>query len=116
ATPVVVTQAVDNTPESACTYADQAAANAAFAAWLNTASVSGGCSPTSTPSTTTGPAYCGGSVTVTWTIADHCYTTSTYSATFSITPATPVVVTQAVDNTPASACTYADQAAANAAF
>src|SRR5439155_223165 len=78
---VSVTQAVNNTT-SACIYADQSAADAAFAAWLSTASVSGGCSPTSTPSTTSGPAYCGGSVEVTWTIADHCYAGSSYSATF----------------------------------
>src|SRR6185295_3532602 len=111
---VVVTEATDNT-SSACIYADQSAADDAFAAWLATASVSGGCSPTSTPSTTTGPAYCGGSVTVTWTIEDHCYAGSSYSATFTITAPDAVVVTEATDNT-SSSCIYADQDAADAAF
>jgi hypothetical protein len=111
---VVVGKAVDKTT-SACIYADQAAANAAFATWLATATVSGGCAPTSVPSTTTAPPFCGGSVPVTWTISDKCYQTTTYTATFTITPPPAVVVGKAVDKTTA-ACTYADQAAADAAF
>lgn len=42
---VTVTEAVDKTV-SACEYANQEEADAAFEAWLATASVSGGCSPT----------------------------------------------------------------------
>jgi len=105
---------VDKTT-AACSYSDQAAANSAFATWLATASVSGGCGPTSIPDITTAPPYCGGDVKVTWTIADKCYTTSTYSATFSITAPPAVVVVPAVDKTTA-ACSYSDQAAANSAF
>ena len=111
---VVVTQAMDII-EPACTYADQAAADLAFANWKNTASVSGGCAPTSTPGTGSAPAYCGGSTTVTWTIADKCYAGSTYSATFTIQSPAQVVVTQAIDKI-VPACTYADQAAADLAF
>ena len=112
--PVVVAQAVAG-GANACDLVNQAAAQAAFDAWLATASVSGGCAPTSTPSTTTAPNFCGGATTVTWTIADRCYTTSTYSATFTIAPPAPVVVAQAVAGG-ANACDLVDQAAAQAAF
>jgi hypothetical protein len=101
--PVVVTPAANSTT-SACTYANQAAADAAFAAWLTTASVSGGCSPTSTPDITTGPAYCGGAVTVTWTIADHCYTSTTYSRTFTITGVTTPIFDNCEDGTTPLGC------------
>ena len=114
ADPVVVTEAVDADVD-ACDLADQAAAQTAFDNWLATASVSGGCTPTSTPDITAAPAYCGGSVTVTWTIEDKCYTTTQYSATFTINAADPVMVTEAVD-ADVDACDLADQAAAQTAF
>ncbi|MEI2738697.1 MAG: hypothetical protein V9F01_07920 [Chitinophagaceae bacterium] len=88
-----------------------------LASWLSGFGVSGGCSPTfsTLPSTPTAPNYCGGSTTVTWTVTDHCYTTSTHSATFTIT-APPAVIVTPVTNSTTSACIYADQAAANTAF
>ena len=70
---------------------------------------------TATPDITTAPAYCGGSVTVTWTVVDHCFTGAAPSATFTITPPPAVVVNEATDLT-INACTLADQAAADAAF
>ena len=78
--------------------ADQAAADAAFAAWLATTTVSGGCSPTATPDITAAPNYCGGSVTVTWTVDDHCFAGASPSATFTINPPPPVVVNAARNN------------------
>jgi hypothetical protein len=111
--PVVVTKAVDKTT-SACEYTNQAAADAAFAAWLPTASVSGGISPSSTPDNTTAPDYYGGSVTVTWVIKDRCHESS-YSATFTITPPAPVVLNKASDVT-WDACHFSSQVDANNAF
>jgi hypothetical protein len=96
---VVVTKAVDGGAK-ACDLADQAAAQTAFNTWLATAGVSGGCSPTSTPSTTTAPDYCGGSVTVTWTISDKCYAGDSYSATFTIESAPAIEVTAATTKDP----------------
>ena len=112
--PVVIDNA-ENLTTDACDYANQAAADLAFANWLATADVSGGCDPTSTPDITTAPPYCGGEVTVTWTIADHCYAGSTYAATFTITAPDPVVIDYAEDMT-VPACTYANQAEADLAF
>ncbi|MEI2738700.1 MAG: hypothetical protein V9F01_07935 [Chitinophagaceae bacterium] len=116
AAPVVVTP-VSNSTTSACIYPSQTAADAAFASWLGGFSVSGGCSPTFTtsPVTPVAPNVCGGSTTVTWTVTDHCYTTSTHSATFTITPAPAVTVTP-VSNSITSACIYPSQTAADAAF
>ena len=79
---VIIVKADD---KEICSYENQAEADTAFAAWLATASVSGGCAPTSTPDITTPPLYNGGSQKVTWTITDKCYTSS-YDATFTIHP------------------------------
>ena len=109
---VVVTKAVDGGAK-ACDLKDQAAADALFATWLATAKVSGGCNPTSVPDKTTAPAYCGGSVTVTWTIADKCYDGMTYSATYTITPPPEVKIVKAEDK---EVCSYENQAEADFAF
>ena len=93
--PVVVTKAV-NVTRSACDFTNQAAADADFAAWLATTSVSGGISPTFLPDNTTAPDFYGGSVTVTWEIKDRCYDDS-FSATFTITPPPPIVLNKASD-------------------
>ena len=113
---VVVTPAAPSTT-NACTYPDQAAADAAFDTWLASVTASGGCDPqVSTGATApTAPAFCGGSTTVTWTVTDHCYTTSTQTATFTITPPAAVVVTPAAPST-TDACIYPNQAAADTAF
>ncbi|WP_264520710.1 T9SS type A sorting domain-containing protein [Flavobacterium sp. N1994] len=113
---VNVTSAQDSST-GACTYANQDAANAAFATWLSGFTVSGGCSPVGSfgEGTPSAPAYCGGATTVTYTVSDKCYQTTTHTATFTITPAPAVNVTSAQDSS-TGACTYANQDAANAAF
>ncbi|UPT69692.1 MAG: T9SS type A sorting domain-containing protein [Flavobacterium sp. JAD_PAG50586_2] len=115
--PAVVVNGSENSTSNACSYADQAAADAAFAAWLNGFSVSGGCAPTGSfgEGTPSAPAYCGGTTSVTYTVADKCYEGSTRTATFTITPA-PAVVVNTPENSTSNACSYADQAAADAAY
>ena len=80
-----------NTTTAACQ--SQASINAAFTAWLATASASGGCSSSLTNNNTGAPSSCGGSTTVTFTYTSSCapFTTSC-SATFTVPP----------DNTPPS--------------
>src|SRR5690606_42093965 len=48
---------------SACTYANQAALDAAFNTWLTGFSVSGGCAPTGSYGTPTAPVLCDGGTT-----------------------------------------------------
>src|SRR2546430_932641 len=114
ATPVVITAPVATTVK-ACDYANQAALDAAFQAWLATASVTGGCAPVLTNNATGAGTLCtGGGVTVTFTATDLCQS-PTATATFTVTPATPVVITAPVATT-VKACDYANQAALDAAF
>jgi len=113
--PAVIVNVPAPSTTSSSSYVDQAAADAAFAAWLAQFSVSGGCAPSGNYGQPTPPAYCGGSTTVTYTITDKCYETTTHTSTFTITPANPVVVNAPQDST-TGACSYADQAAATAAF
>jgi len=100
ASAVVLTCPV-NTTTAACQ--SQASINTAFAAWLATASASGGCSSSLTNNNTGAPNACGGSTTVTFTYTSSCapFTTSC-SATFTVPPdATPPTITN-VTATPAS--------------
>jgi hypothetical protein len=115
--PAVVANGPENSTSNACSYADQAAANAAFAAWLAGFNVSGGCAPVGSfgEGTPSAPAYCGGTVTVTYSVTDKCYQGTLITRTFTITPA-PAVIVNGAENSTASSCTYADQAAVNAAF
>jgi large repetitive protein len=115
APPAVTFTAPGNSTTGACSYADQAAANAAFNAWLGSYTVGGGCSPMVTYGTPVAPDYCGGTTSVTYSVTDKCYTTTTHVRTFTIT-APPAVTFTAPGNSTTSACSYADQAAANAAF
>ncbi|MBK9359247.1 MAG: hypothetical protein IPN08_18060 [Bacteroidales bacterium] len=48
-------------------------------------------------------------------MTDHCYVTSTHTATFTINAPTAVAVTEVNDQT-TSSCSYTDQSAADAAF
>ncbi|MCF6130749.1 T9SS type A sorting domain-containing protein [Flavobacterium wongokense] len=113
--PAVLVNGPENSTSAACTYADQAAATAAFNAWLAQFSVSGGCAPSGSYGQPQAPAYCGGTVEVTYRVSDKCYDGSSITRTFTITPA-PAVVVNGPENSTASACSYADQAAATAAF
>src|SRR2546430_11911566 len=104
ATPVVIAAPVATTVK-ACDYANQAALDAAFQAWLATASVSGGCAPVLTNNATVAGTLCtGGGVTVTFTATDLCQS-PTATATFTVAPPTPVVITAPVATT-VKACVY----------
>ncbi len=110
--PAVVVSDVQNASISAC--ASEADINAAYAAWLGSFGVSGGCNPQggfTTP--TTMPNICGGSISLTYNVSDRCYAGGSDSATFTITPA-PAVVVSDVQNASISAC--ASEADINAAY
>jgi large repetitive protein len=115
APPAVLVTAPVNSTTSACVYANQAAANTAFSTWLNSITVTGGCNPQVSNGTPVAPNYCGGTTSVTYTVTDQCYTTTTYVRTFTINAPPAVLVTAPVNST-TSACVYANQAAANTAF
>jgi hypothetical protein len=81
----------ENSSIPACVYADQAAADAAFNAWLAGFTVSGGCAPVGSYGQPVAPSYCGGTVSVTYTVTDRCYETTTVTRTFTIAAPTAVV-------------------------
>jgi hypothetical protein len=117
---VTYTEPVDETKD-ACDYADQAAVNTAFNAWVTAQTayinVGGGCDPqiANNIASVTIPEWCdGGDVDVTWTITDLCETI-TLTATWTLTPAPAVTYEEPVDETK-DACDYADQNAVDAAF
>ena len=89
-------------------YTDQAAADAAFATWLASVTATGGCAPQVSTGATApvAPPFCGGATTVTWTVTDHCYTTSTQTATFTITAPPAVVVSPALASTTRACILY----------
>ncbi len=112
----VVPVSPDPFTASACTYADQAALDAAFAAFKQGFSVSGGCDPKGVfEGNPVAPNLCqGGTTSVSYVVTDKCYTT-TITKDFTIT-APAAVVPVSPDPFTASACAYADQAALDAAF
>jgi len=92
---------------------DQAAIDAAFAAWISEATFGGGCDPALSVSPEPAPQDCeGGSVTVTFTVTDNCETL-TETATFTVTPAPAVTLSAPADET-VDGCL--DQAAIDAAW
>ncbi|MBK6347370.1 MAG: hypothetical protein IPF68_15850 [Bacteroidales bacterium] len=111
---VMVTEVSDLTTPAG-DYADQAAINTAFTNWLNGFTVSGGCAPQEDHGSVSAPGLCGGSTTVTWTVTDHCYTTTTHSATFTVVSPNPLVINKP-DNFTAASCQFTDQDAVNTAF
>ena len=101
-----------NTTTAVCQ--TQAAVNTAFAAWLATASASGGCNGVLTNNNTGAPSNCGGSTTVTFTYTSTCAPlTTTCQATFTV-PASPTVVLACPVNTTTAA--NQTQATINTAF
>src|SRR5688572_26700252 len=101
-----------NTTAAACQ--TQSAINSQFAAWLATASASGGCNGVLTNDNTGAPSACGGSTTVLFTYTSTCEPfTSTCSATFTVTAPSVVSLTCPV-NTTTGACLT--QAQVNTAF
>jgi hypothetical protein len=97
----------------------QDAVNTAFTNWLAEASMTNaGCSGvlTRVPETPTAPAFCGGSVTVEWTVTSACEVPVVKSATFTI-PAAPAVNLNVPANYTGTTCmTKADIDAAYTAF
>ena len=81
----------------------QAAVDAAFAAWLDEVTYTGGCNPllTTSPSSPVAPSHCGGSATVEWTLSSICDDEIVKSATFTI-PAAPPVAADDAATTPQS--------------
>lgn len=109
--PVVLT-CPTNTTAAACQ--SQAAVNAQFAAWLATASATGGCNGVLTNNNTGAPSACGGSTTVTFTYTSTCAPlTTTCQATFTVAASPTVVLTCPINTTAAVGQT---QAAVNAQF
>ena len=101
-----------NTSTAACQ--TQSAVNTAFAAWLATASGSGGVGGVLTNNNSGAPAACGGATTVTFTYTNSCDPTiRTCEATFTVTAPDAVVLTCPVNTSTAGGQT---QAAVNAAF
>ncbi|WP_423130402.1 HYR domain-containing protein [Gaoshiqia sp. Z1-71] len=96
-----------NTTVSTCAFASQAELDAAFAEWMNGFTVTGGCNPVETLSSTTAPGLCGGSVTVTMLVSDVCRNESV-SASYTVNP--PSSLPQVSDiNIAVNACDYAGQ-------
>jgi hypothetical protein len=80
---VVLTCPSDFTAESC---QSQESIDASYAAWLATATVSGGVDPILTNNSTGAPSACGGSVTVTFTVTSSCEDPVTCDATFIVEP------------------------------
>ncbi|MBV6473141.1 MAG: hypothetical protein JPMHGGIA_01414 [Saprospiraceae bacterium] len=89
--PAVVLNCPANQTEAACQ--SQAAIDAAYSAWLASATSSGGCNATVSNNGGSAPPACGGSKTVTWTVTSSCEPDVTCSAVFTVTTAPPVVLT-----------------------
>jgi len=78
--------------------------------------VSGGCSPVGSYGTPVAPSYCGGTVSVTYTVTDRCYAGTSVTRTFTIAAPTPVVLNCGNDVTLAACSTPAQITAAWNAF
>ncbi|MFC4818566.1 hypothetical protein, partial [Flavobacterium sp. GCM10023249] len=107
-----------NSSTSQCDYADQAAVDVAFAAWLaQFQTLNNGCGGTAqfTGDPRIAPSLCnGGTVNVTYSIADSC-TDDSVTASFTLNSEADVDVA-GPGNSSTSQCDYADQAAVDAAF
>jgi len=114
----VVVNCSPNTTQSACAYAEQAALNTSFNAWLDGFTASGR-NGTLVPlglSDFRAPNLCsGGSVTVNFSASDSCGKQASCSANFTLTAA-PAVTVNAPANASTSAWMFADHVAVNAAF
>ncbi|WP_309612665.1 T9SS type A sorting domain-containing protein [Flavobacterium sp.] len=110
--PTVSLTCPSNTTTTACQ--TQEAVDAAYAAWLATATASGGCGGSLTNNSTGAPLACGGSKTVTFSYSNTCSETpSTCQATFTV-PNSPTVTLTCPSNTTTTACQT--QAAVDAAY
>ncbi|MBK8955439.1 MAG: T9SS type A sorting domain-containing protein [Saprospiraceae bacterium] len=114
AAPAVVLNCPANNTQASCQ--TQAAIDAAYSAWLNAATSSGGCNAAVSNNGTGAPPACGGSTTVTWTVTSSCEGPVTCSASFTVTAALPVVLNCPADTTIASCQSQAQVDAAYAAW
>jgi hypothetical protein len=80
----------------------QAIINSKFSMWLNSISVSGGCNTQVSNNNTGAPSFCGGTTTVIFTVTSDCEPNVTCTATFTVSPATPVNLTCPVNQTEAA--------------
>ncbi|MBI1223704.1 MAG: hypothetical protein GC192_00585 [Bacteroidetes bacterium] len=95
AAPILVFVCPVDTVLAACQ--SQADIDAAFAAWLAMATVSGGCNAILTDDNTGAPAACGGTTTVTFTVTNTCQATQTCSRNFTVNTPAPVVLSCPMD-------------------
>ncbi|MBK9107817.1 MAG: hypothetical protein IPM92_05395 [Saprospiraceae bacterium] len=98
--PPVVLVCASNHTEASCQ--SQSTINAAFTAWLATASVSGGCNTSLSNNNNGAPSACGGSKTVIFTANSGCEAPVTCSAVFTVTAAPPINLMCPSNNTQAA--------------
>src|SRR5678815_1946921 len=112
--PAVVLNCPVSTTVTSCQ--TQGQVDAAFAAWLATATNSGGCNATRTNNNTGAPPACGGTRNVTFTVTSSCEAPVTCSASFTVTNAPAVVLNCPVSTTVTSCQTQGQVDAAFAAW
>lgn len=104
-----------NTTTTACQ--TQAAVNAAYAAWLATATATGGCNGQLSNNSTGAPSACGGAKTVTFTYTSSCAPlSSTCQATFTVPNSPAVSLTCPVNQSIAGGLSQASVDAAYASW
>ncbi|MEP7196530.1 MAG: T9SS type A sorting domain-containing protein [Saprospiraceae bacterium] len=89
--PAVVLTCPANQIEIACQ--TEATILSKYNTWLNSVSATGGCNTNVSNNSTGAPSGCGGSKTVVYTVTSSCENSKSCSATFTVTDATPVVLT-----------------------
>ncbi|MBK7302590.1 MAG: hypothetical protein IPI90_04915 [Saprospiraceae bacterium] len=100
--PAVVLTCPTNATEAACQ--SQSAIDAKFNTWLGTAMFTGGCNGMMSNNSTTAPNACGGSASITFTVTSDCEPNQTCTATFTVTPAAPVVMLTCPASATEAAC------------
>ncbi|MBK6824635.1 MAG: hypothetical protein IPG87_17250 [Saprospiraceae bacterium] len=94
-----------NVTEAACQ--TQAQIDTKFNTWLGTAMFTGGCNGMMSNNSTTAPNACGGVASVTYTVTSDCEPNVTCTATFTVDPAPPVMLTCPANVTEAACQTQA---------
>ncbi|MCF8243676.1 MAG: hypothetical protein K9J37_04680 [Saprospiraceae bacterium] len=103
--PAVVLTCPANSVEAACQ--TQAAITNKYNDWLNDATFSGGCNAVLSYNNPGAPAACGGTATITFTVASNCEADVTCTRTFTVN-ASPVVLTCPGNPTEAACQTQAE--------
>jgi hypothetical protein len=118
APPPLIVSTVVNDTTNACIFTSQSEADTDFADWLDDFAVGGGCNPSfsTNPISPSAPYYCGGEITVVWTVTDICYDDDfDYTATYVINDAPSVIVT-VVDDYSISSTAFTSQSEADIDF